>query len=497
MALIACYVGDLRIGGNSPAIDDLTVHAPAGAESLGSAFLQASGPAQLNVELDWSLRDSVSQVPHMDSVNVGVLTEGLEKLLLAGTERPAIGLLLADFFDPDPSQYGMMFDLDMDDAGIGPRQGCAVFVGGIQQALSDAGHGGNDDALREFVAYTAVHEIGHAFNLWHIDDSYMQPSPTPGAPGPYQFVDLQRQYLALAANSNDRQFVLPGSGCSDYGQRPDGWTGLGDDDTFSGPQKGAAKLSLRIALSHRSFYSFEPVELAMSLALQPGQTKSVTVPSALDPGFEMLRLWITDPAGERRRFRSPFRFCRSRSTSVISRSRPLRRDVFISRQRGGNTFQACGTYQVQAAYHVADGTVVLSNIAECEVLRADPTAEHWRMGRQILESKEGRRLLRFKSLAPTAETYDRLTQFARKWASEESAAAIDYALGMSLLSSADLPTESPKAKEQIRRRALKHLQSASRFRGFSAHRRQILHDRLSGKMSGKRTPSLIGPSRSK
>jgi hypothetical protein len=302
-AAVSCYVGDFRLGGNAPAVDDFLVHPNADsdvAQTARSVFLQASGAAALDVALDWSRRDSVAQIPHFNAVSVADLSGALDKLL-TGAKHPAVGLLLADYFEPDPDQYGAMFDLDTQDPIVGPRQGCAIFVAGIQAALESAGRGNDPNALVEFIAYTAMHEIGHAFNLWHMEGSYMRPFPHPEAPGPYGFLDKQQQYLALAANPNNTRFVLPGHGRTNYGERPDGWSGLDDTNPFAGPAGRSRSLVFRIGLSHQSFYSFEPVELDVRLSLPPGIKKSFEVPNEIDPGYDSFQIWITEPSGERRR----------------------------------------------------------------------------------------------------------------------------------------------------------------------------------------------------
>lgn len=477
-AAVTCYVGDFRLGGNAPAINDLLVHPNAGshvAESARSVFLQASGAAALDVALDWSRRGTVAQIPHFNAVSVADLSGALVKLL-AGAKQPAVGLLLADFFEPDPDQYGAMFELDGQDP-LGPRQGCAIFAGGIQAALESAGRGNDPNALLEFIAYTAMHEIGHAFNLWHVEGSYMRPFPHPESPGPYGFVDKQQQYLALAANPSDERFVLPGHGSSNYGERPDGWSGLDDSNPFAGPGGRSRSPVFRIDLSHQSFYSFEPVELDVCLSLPRGVKRSIEVPNEIDPGYDGFQIWITVPSGERRRYRAFTRFCRSNGKRTVSAKQPYRRDISLFRESGGSTFRVAGRHSIQVAFRISSKRTLWSNVVTCEVKSADWTSNKWRQARELLESPEARHLLRFKTPLIREHDYTKFSQFAAKHASAETAATIHYALGKTFLHFAARDVTSKQSREW-QKRGLKQLGTALETRALGAHRRRVIEEML-------------------
>lgn len=471
---ITCYLGEFRLGGNSPSINELLVHPTSGStpsQTLSGVFLQASGPAALGVALDLSRRDSVAGIPHFKSVSVADLSAALDKLL-SGATQPAVGLLLADYFEPDPSQYGAMFDLDTHDAIVSPRQGCVIFVTAIAQALQDAGIS-EPQALLEFTAYTAIHELGHAFNLWHVPESYMQPFPNPAVPGPYGFVDKQQQYLSLAANSNAARFVLPGPGCSNYAERPDGWSGLDIDNPFEGPAPRSPKIKLHIALSHQSFYGFEPVELDVRLALARTAKTPAEVPNEIDPGYASFQIWMTEPSGERRLYRSFARFCRSHGKITVSRKKPYRRDISIFRQSVGSTFRSPGRHLIQVAFRLSAEQTVWSNIVECEVKSADYRSTTWVAGRELLGSREGHTLLRFKRAPSASEFDDAILDFANKQASSETAAAIRYALGKSLLLRAAHGNKS-KESSKWRKQGLKHLGMALNCSTLGPHRKRVI-----------------------
>jgi hypothetical protein len=97
-------------------------------------------------------------------------------------------------------------------------------------------NGAGDAALHEFVAYIAVHELGHVFNLWHLtDSSFMQSHPDPAHPGRLDFAPIQAHYLALAADPMTAGFVPPGPVRSEFGTRPHGFPSA-EDNPFAGAQ---------------------------------------------------------------------------------------------------------------------------------------------------------------------------------------------------------------------------------------------------------------------
>ena len=396
--------------------------------------------------------------------------DGLSRLLghEGGSNPPAVGLLLADSYAPASSQYGLMFDID-GGGSFGPRQGCAVFLAAIKQAMPD---GAGEAAFNQFVAYTAIHELGHAFNLWHVagTSSFMQPHPDPANPGSCSFDPSEAHYLGLAANPNAVDFVLPGPGRSHFGTRPHGFPSGDQDHPFEGPSKRKAGLAMKIALSHDRFWSFEPVELDVELNLLRGQSKAIGVLDEIDPGYPSFQIWITRPDGERFRYRPQSRFCYPNGKRLISRAQPFRRDISICRQTGGYTFATPGRYQVQAALRLPSRQFVISNAVECEVLPADPESTIWTRSSALLQTFEARRLLRYKRRPASHSGYAQMAQFADdKTTPAATGAAIHYALGKAFVRSAESELNRAQA-EQMRDRGAGHLRRALDHRQFGRHR---------------------------
>jgi hypothetical protein len=458
---ITCAVADLNLATGAPHIDGFSLDG----KPAGDYFLDASGPGALRVAFDWSRRKLFPGVISLNGVSDFHLHSSLGKLLAPFTsDKPAkVGMLLADQYQAAPDQYGVMFDTNVAAGSYGPRQGCALFLTPLQLNTVS-------DSFAEFLAFTAIHELGHAFNLWHTDGAagFMQSHPQPANLDPKSFDPHQTDYLALAHDSALEHYVLPGE--SAFGDRPSGWPS-GDGSPFAGPERAAREISLRINLSHSSFWSYEPVELNIQLAPTAGRKKPIAVPDEIDPGYPSFAIWITKPDGERFRFRSDRRFCSPNGERVIKPGRPYRRDISVFRHAGQYTFRAPGRYEVQASVRLRSGQLVVSNIAECEVLAAAPSAALWKRLRSVLTTQHAMTLLRFKRGIPSSESYRQLASLATSQRTPDvTAAALHYSLGLAFARGAEQPNEKSNRK-QFDRQARKHLEAAVSHRSLDRHRR--------------------------
>lgn len=466
MSTFTCYVAECDLsaaGAPPPQVSDIT----ANGQSIGSYFLAASGAAAINVELDWSRRDVLKPFDQTGPVSNDELLHYLPMVLGAPGQAADIGLLLADRYDLAPGQYGLMFDIDQQGGSPGPRQGCAIFLRAIWDYFYTQPAAQAQASFLEAVAYIAIHELGHAFNLWHVGDtSFMQAHPAPSQLGTYAFQAEQQSYLALAASAATAPYVLPGPGQEPFGTLAPGFTS-DDPSPFAGPPQ-QDKLELRISLSHREFWSFEPVEL--NIEIRSKATDSVLIPDEIDPGYRTLQVWITRPSGDRSRYKAPVRFCRANGELRIEPGKTYRRDIAIGRQSGGFTFASPGTHQVLVTLTPGDGQTVVSNEVSCSVREASPASHEWRDARDILASYGAQRLLRFKRATPSHLECARLAQYADERASPATAEAIYYALGKSLVRAATKTIHRDYA-DDLRRRGLAHLGRTLDCPDLTPHRR--------------------------
>ena len=121
-------------------------------------------------------------------------------------------------------------------------------------------------------------------------------------------------------------------------------------------------LQLRISTTPAEFWPWEPIELDVNLRLVHAN-KSIRwkVPDTMDPGYDRFELWITEPDGTRKRFRSPRRYCAYERSLEVSVSKPCRRDISIFWNANGYTFCQPGTHAIRARWFLSKTSFIESN----------------------------------------------------------------------------------------------------------------------------------------
>ena len=191
------YVGSVREGLGLP-------DGPGLATLLHDAFDTGSGGA-IDLRLDAVLRPVRKAGPD-EVIGLASLNSALEDLLPHPTVRAfdltEIGLVIADRYRDRDDVFGLMFDLGADAASEStsvPRQGAAIFLDAIRANRSD-----DEKASRE-IRCTAAHELGHVFNLWHLESprGFMSSCLPESEPWrhPFAFVADHRAYLARCETS--------------------------------------------------------------------------------------------------------------------------------------------------------------------------------------------------------------------------------------------------------------------------------------------------------
>lgn len=361
-----------------------------------------------------------------------------------------IGLLFAASYRPKNGIFGYMFDLGGpgSDFGAVPREGCAVFVEAIRPHRPGP-------SFEDEVTFTAIHELGHVFNLWHVDDSvnFMAPSKLDaGFSAPFGWVDAHTDFLLRLPDKH----VQPGG--SVFGARggfgpsdADGENSPRDPDTFG--------LELSVEMSQREFRPFEPVELDIELRVASGVSRKFQVPDAVDPAYSSFEVWIEEPSEERRRYRSTKHFCTPAQTLTVSRKRPFRRDLTIFGEAGGYTFRSLGIHKVWARFRVAGHGWIVSNLLEVNVLPRE-RGERFELFEAILRDSSVASLLFHRSRPLRGEKRKRIDKLIETFEDAPAASAVRYAQGRAFLRHAE------RAKSAAA--AAPHLSMARRYLTIAA-----------------------------
>jgi len=436
-------------------------------EIYAEASSTAQGPA---IQLQFGTPSVLRNVPP-GPVTALDLHQGLHALLgnpIVAKRVENIGVLFAHSYEARPSLFGVMFDRGFatdDDPNNAfeftnvPREGCAVFLGAIRAKRP------SDQDFQAEVAFTTVHEIGHVFNLGHIQNPqcFMSSSqassvlPTTA----FHFVEGHRKRLGQADTSNH---VWPGG--SDYQDL--GLLGPSEaGEAFNLPRPDFG-LELHVDMDQKEFHAYEPVEIEIQLAVAKGVERSFQVPDAVDPGYEVFDIWIERPNGERVKYRPSRFYCSTGQGLRITPGKGFERDVSLFGQSGGYTFRHAGLHRISATLALPRRGLLRSNEIEVNVL---PSPEEFRQQelRNCLTRRATARLLFYRSGELDDPGIEYLHRIHRDFPREPSAAAAHYALGRLFLRKLrTLPREDISGLEKA---AYEHLAKASGHARLSRHRR--------------------------
>jgi hypothetical protein len=431
--LNAARVGEV---GSHPWGQPFNIPGPGGSRALEDVILSAS---HNEVVLTPSFGSgNTAQWPTLSELWPIDLHEALETVCANPPGQfpiPHLGLIFGSRYAPRPGVFGAMFDtgfVDADQAGIPisfrgvPREGCAVFI----EAIRDRRPGTAADPTGNFdrqVAFTTIHELGHIFNLQHTNQQscFLDTSPAGNqAPpvGSFRFLTDHRNDLRVCATDNR---VCPGGvgfGSAEYL----------DSGRAARAVAPPAGLHLEIRPSQPEFFRWEPVELEITLALRgESAPAAMEIPDEIDPGYPNFIIWITDPSGERRRYRSAKHYCASTETQPVTRRKPFQRDLSIFGQSGGFTFHYPGIHWLSAEFRLPGGAVLRAEpvpICVLPEMRTDSRARRRHEELRDLHRKVSSVLFyRSGKFRPTV--CKALDQLIDRSAGSPLSAAAQYALG--------------------------------------------------------------------
>lgn len=476
MIPIHCYVGRVRSDLETPDAPYVL-----GGKSI-SDHLQEGSLGDIQLIIDATRLDQV-RIPERITSNEISLNWALGKLLPSIGENE-IGLLFADTYSLRQDVFGLMFDLGFNPADgttvpsdytREPREGCAVFCDAI------ASHRPQDERTAEMV-FTAIHELGHVFNLWHLDGSddprtFMYSSANSNrllAP-PYGFASGEGRlgHQEFLSKCSTWPCVRPRG--SRYGDRR-----MGSVEASHDPAANQIRLRLELELGQEEMWWFEPLELDVKVSVPPGIKKSYKIPDRVDCAYNEFQIWIDSPSGERFRYRSPRRYCGRLSNLEIDVNRPFERDISIFGQAGGYTFSSPGIYKIQALFRIDGRHTLRSNPVEIEVRQPSPRNSDFRRLMETLTDPPQALLLYHRDSLRIGSQVRRLEDFCRAEKASDCAANAAYAVGRVLQNAAQRTSDRSRRRD-YQSRSLEHLRSAQEFPRLSSNRRrraESLTDRL-------------------
>jgi hypothetical protein len=289
----------------------------------------------------------------------------------------AMWVLFAHLHDLGRSLGGVMFD----DIGPNHRQGTAIFTDSF---IQDSPAGDPDAAAwrRRMVFWTAIHEMGHAFNLAH---SWQKSLGSPWFPlldepqagsymnYPFRVAGGQTEFFAdfrfrfsdqelLFMRHAPRRFVQMGNS---------NWFvnhGFEAPESLLAPK--AWRLEIRPNREVNEYAFMEPVKLELKLTNETGEPRSIDLDLLADGAH--VAVFVGREGGRTKPWNPFVTRCQEPQHETIAPDASIYGAHLIGASTGGWLIDEPGFYKVQAAVDV-DGEVVVSNVLRLFV--SPPTSD--------------------------------------------------------------------------------------------------------------------------
>ncbi|MFJ7345795.1 hypothetical protein ACIQU3_36630 [Streptomyces sp. NPDC101110] len=270
--------------------------------------------------------------------------------------------LFAGQHELGPGLGGIMFD----GIGAAQRQGCAVFSNSFISAPRP-GDPHSDQAVQRLRFWTAVHEIGHCFNLAH---SWQKELGNPWVPqtndpwalsfmnypfsypqgGEPRFFSLFRYVFSqselLFMRHAPERLVQPGAAP---------WFSEHAFEEFRATTSHALQLVLRVNRPSAQFEALEPIVAEVKLK------NTSTVPIVIDRNTlttDELAVIITRAGRPARQWLPYARYCRQPDPCLLQPGESLYAPLFLSAGLNGCDLAEPGSYEIRALLSNDSGTVL-------------------------------------------------------------------------------------------------------------------------------------------
>ncbi|MDP8977976.1 MAG: hypothetical protein M3N17_05295 [Actinomycetota bacterium] len=364
----------------------------------------------------------------------------------ANVPQWSLWTLFAALHDSGPSLGGIMFD----DIGPNHRQGTALFNDSF---ISQAPTGDANPAawIRRMRFWTAVHEMGHAFNLAHswqksLGVAWLPLVDEPEARSPmnYPFRVAGGQTAFFA----DFEYRFSDAELLFLRHAPGRFVEMGNADWFDhhGFEQAAVSaeptfaLHVRVNRPRMEFEWLEPVRVELKLENVSGRPQ--VVDASRLAASDDLTVIVKKRGSPARRFRPFARYCRQPDEQVLGAGESLYESLFVSAGLNGWDFAEPGKYLVQIALHLEDEDVVSQPLV---VRVAPPRSYEEEYLAQDFFSDDVGRALAFSGSRVLDGANDTLHEVAERLPDRRVARHARYALGAPLASSGKrLQIEAPE-----------------------------------------------------
>jgi hypothetical protein len=180
-------------------------------------------------------------------------------------------------------------------------------------------------------------------------------------------------------------------------------------------------------------------------------------------------VWITEPDGERRRYRPTEQYCPSHRRLALEPGGPFQRDLTLFGSAQGYTFRKAGVHRIEAVFTPRRGAAVRSNAVEMLIKPPKPDSGKYCDLERTFTQQGVARLLYYRQAQPESREVAELAALCERCGRTTAAAGGYYALGRAFARRAMTPGLND-ARRFHARTAAQHLRAALRTRHLEGRR---------------------------